>query len=326
MQKKRISAQPKYQPKTGLAFLGQGAAAPKQSPRWNPASGVAAMIARKVIDKQKAGELTARSTSDPEWERKKNDLFAYAESIDGQTEAQADSRKAGPASLRVDTSKGPGSSRTNGPSSPAQRIKCSRGPRADLKEHSSFEKGRVEELWQFTGDFTASQFEGEKPGYDYRVKGCRGAGYYKVDGSDSAPSPQSPAQRISDNMDARAAPKGWVASQRTAKAPAGEYQPSASRAIRPTRRPVSAHPSSTARVTFNGANTARDSRANVPELDIQAGAASARPTGVSALGLNNRPKARPRSAAISREANRAGPVAGAWRASQSRAGGTTRLW
>jgi len=334
MQKKKAPAQTKYQPKTGLAFLGQGQPAANPSPRWNPASGTAGMIARKVIDRQKAGELTARSTSDPQWERKKNDLFAYADNLDGAEESKADvSRKVG-AALRVDTGKQAArSTRDNGPSSPAQRIRASRGPRADLAEHNSFETKRVEDLWTFSGAFVQSQFEGEKPGYMYKCSGRRGPGYYRDEGDDSGQplyspaqaSPLSPAQRITADQasrpQARPAAQGWAAS-RDAQAPSG-YKPPASR--RP--RPVSAHPSSAARVTFNGANTARDAQRNpdVPGLNIQGGSASARPQGLNSLGLKGT-KPRPASAAISREQNRAGPVAGAWRASQSRAGGTTKLW
>merc|ERR1712070_24179 len=40
------------------------------------------MIAQKLLDRQRAGEITARATKSPNWERRKSDAFEYAESLD----------------------------------------------------------------------------------------------------------------------------------------------------------------------------------------------------------------------------------------------------
>merc|ERR1712159_887387 len=123
------------------------------------------MIAQRTLDRQRAGEISARATKSPNWQRRKSDAFEYAETLDTEAEQQAGAvREAGEQlkqQLRVDIPSRGGSG-SSGPSSPAQRIKQSRaGPRNDLQAATAFDVARVEELWEFNGDFIKSQFEGE---------------------------------------------------------------------------------------------------------------------------------------------------------------------
>lgn len=283
------------------------------------------MLARKFLDRQKAGQLSARQ-QDPNWESKKNAAFAYAEELDQVAEPANNSRPVNK-SLKVDI---PQRSRApSGPASPAERIKHARdkprGPRADVLAACNLDTARVEQLWGFEGDFCLSQFEGEKPGYEYQVHGPRGAGYY-LDG-DNGNAPPSPAERINNHKSLgvhKASVSSFAERSRAAVHRVQREVPEISgrsavtispikqltggMAGRPVRkaRPASAHPSTNSRA----------SRADVPSLQL-----SGKPTGVQALGLAQ-PKARPRSAAVSRVTQ----AASAWRNTQSRGGGTTQLW
>merc|ERR1711934_1294798 len=47
------------------------------------------MIAQRMLDRQRAGEISARATKSPNWQRRKSDAFGYAESLDTGAEQQA---------------------------------------------------------------------------------------------------------------------------------------------------------------------------------------------------------------------------------------------
>merc|ERR1711907_65529 len=87
------------------------------------------MIAQKLLDRQRAGEITARATKSPNWERRKSDAFEYAESLDGQAEQQAGAvREAGKhlkQQLRVDIPVRGGSTSNNPPSPAHLNSSCS---------------------------------------------------------------------------------------------------------------------------------------------------------------------------------------------------------
>eukprot|EP00656_Telonema_subtile_P014225 TRINITY_DN1725_c0_g1_i1.p1 TRINITY_DN1725_c0_g1~~TRINITY_DN1725_c0_g1_i1.p1 ORF type:complete len:373 (+),score=53.48 TRINITY_DN1725_c0_g1_i1:39-1157(+) len=292
------------------------------------------MIARKVLDKQRAGQISARRAQDPNWDAQRNAAFAYADQLDQQGAQQgAAVRQAGnslKSSLTVDTKRS-ARGRHAAPVSPAERIKHARGPRADVHAAHTLDTARVEELWEFSGDFFPSQFEGEKPGYVYNLSGARGQGYY-AEGAQEAP--KSPAQRITSFKSSFAdRARGAVArssavpvnrsaavSSNRSAAPVPGIQGRSSTMISPIKtssfgakkvRPSSAHPTT---------GSSRHTRPDVPSLQL--GGKAVKPAGVQGLGLNQ-PRARPRSAAVSRVASKA---AGAWRSNQARGGGTTNLW
>eukprot|EP00658_Telonema_sp_P-2_P077586 TRINITY_DN704_c0_g2_i4.p2 TRINITY_DN704_c0_g2~~TRINITY_DN704_c0_g2_i4.p2 ORF type:complete len:158 (-),score=15.80 TRINITY_DN704_c0_g2_i4:342-815(-) len=157
------------------------------------------------------------------------------------------------------------------------------------------------------------------------MSGPQGAGYYKDDGEDHPPA--SPAQMISQHKRVvfapREAPVVTSPHGRRSTLISPIKQVTTRPAVRKAR-PVSAHPATGQRaarpVSAHPATGQRATRPDVPALEL--GGTAIRPTGFQGLGLNQ-PKARPRSAAVSRATRATG---GAWRSSQARGSGTTSLW